>query len=163
MEIQKLPIFNELIEIICNYRIESWEISDFWNEIKLLRVADNDANYQGLYRLILRLVKEGYLIIDIEKGKGNNTAYTQSKKLQDLRLQFCNRSASNFQALILERENIKSECTSLEEEIIVLEELRLSFIGMQLQIQQLKQAKTETISNLKVKLRALNSLIQYFK
>lgn len=163
MEIQKLPIFNELIEIICNYRIESWEISDFWNEIKLLRVADNDANYQGLYRLVLRLVKEGYLIIDIEKGKGNNTAYTQSKKLQDLRLQFCNRSASNFQALILERENIKSECTSLEEEVIVLEELRLLFIGMQLQIEQLKQTKTETISNLKVKLRALNSLIQYFK
>lgn len=163
MEIQRLPIFNELIEIICNYRIESWEISDFWNEIKLLKVSDNDVNYQGLYRLVLRLVKEGYLIIDIEKSKGNNTAYTQSEKLQELRLQFYNISTSNFRELILERENIRSECTNLEEEIIALEELRLPFIGMQLQIEQLKQTKTETILSLKVKIRALNSLIQYFK
>lgn len=67
MEIQNLPMFRELSRVFCSYKIESWQTVDFWDKVKLLEVVDSNVNYQSVYRLILRLVKDGYLTVDVEK------------------------------------------------------------------------------------------------
>ena len=99
MEIQNLPMFKELSRVFCSYNIESWQTVDFWDKVKLLKVVDSNVNYQSVYRLILRLVKDGYFSVDDEKNRYGQTTYTETENLHDLRSQFCIESTSTLQEL----------------------------------------------------------------
>ena len=117
MEIQNLPMFKELSRVFCSYNIESWQTVDFWDKVKILKVVDSNVNYQSVYRLILRLVKDGYLTIDVEKSRYGQTTYTEAENLHDLRSQFCIESISTLQELKLKKEEFEGEITALKEDI----------------------------------------------
>lgn len=161
MEIQNLPMFKELSRVFCSYNIESWQTVDFWDKVKLLKVVDSNVNYQSVYRLILRLVKDGYLTVDVEKSRYGQTTYTETENLIDLRSQFCIESTSTFQELNLKKEEFEGEITALEEEIEALNDLKVQFIDIQFKIEQLIQIKIKDMNNLKLKIKAIDSLIQY--
>lgn len=161
MEIQNLPMFKELSRVFCSYRIESWQTVDFWDKVKLLKVVDSNVNYQSVYRLILRLVKDGYLTVDDEKSRYGQTTYTEAENLHDLRSQFCIESTSTFQELSFKKEEFVSEITGLEEEVEALEDLKDQFPDIQFKIEQLRQIKIKEVSNLKLKIKVINSLINF--
>jgi DNA-binding PadR family transcriptional regulator len=137
MEIQNLPMFKELSRVFCSYNIESWQTVDFWDKVKILKVVDSNVNYQSVYRLILRLVKDGYLTIDVEKSRYGQTTYTEAENLHDLRSQFCIESTSTLQELNLKKEEFECEITSLKEEIEALNDLKSLFPDIQFKIEQL--------------------------
>lgn len=163
MEIQNLPMFKEISRVFCSYNIESWQTLDFWDKVKLLKVVDNNVNYQSVYRLILRLVKDGYLTVDVEKSRYGQTTYTETENLHDLRSQFCIESTSTLQELNLKKEDVESEIIALKEEIEALHDLKNQFPDIQFKIEQLKQIKIKEIDSLRPKIRAISSLIQYFR
>ncbi|QPF39127.1 hypothetical protein H0S58_06535 [Acinetobacter sp. TTH0-4] len=162
MEIQNLPMFKELSRVFCSYKIDSWQTVDFWDKVKLLKVVDSNVNYQSIYRLILRLIKDGYLLVDEEKSRYGQTTYTETENLHDLRSQFCIESTSTLQELNLKKEEFESEINALEEEFEALEDLKYQFPDIQFKIEQLKQIKIKEYNNFKSKVRAINSLIEYF-
>lgn len=161
MEIQNLPMFKELSRVFCSYNIESWQTVDFWDKVKLLKVVDSNVNYQSVYRLILRLVKDGYLTVDVEKSRYGQTTYTEAENLHDLRSQFCIESTSTLQELNLKKEEFENEITALEEEIEALQDLKSQFPDIQFKIEQLKQIKIQETIGLKSKVRAVDSLAKY--
>ena len=161
MKIQNLPMFRELSRVFCSYKIESWQTVDFWDKVKLLEVVDSNVNYQSVYRLILRLVKDGYLTVDVEKSRYGQTTYTEAENLHDLRSQFCIESTSTLQELNLKKEEFEGEITELEEEIEALHDLKRQFPDIQFKIEQLKQIKIKEIKNLKTKIRAIDELTEY--
>lgn len=161
MEIQNLPMFKELSRVFCSYNIESWQTVDFWDKVKLLKVVDSNVNYQSVYRLILRLVKDGYLTVDAEKSRYGQTTYTEAENLHDLRSQFCIESTSTLQELNLKKEELECEITALEEEIEALQDLKSQFPDIQFKIEQLKQIKIQETIGLKSKVRAVDSLAKY--
>ena len=161
MEIQNLPMFRELSRVFCSYKIESWQTVDFWDKVKLLEVVDSNVNYQSVYRLILRLVKDGYLTVDVEKSRYGQTTYTEAENLHDLRSQFCIESTSTLQELNLKKEEFESEITALEEEIEALHDLKGQFPDIQFKIEQLIQTKIHNYELLKIKIRAISSIIDY--
>lgn len=161
MEIQNLPMFRELSRVFCSYKIESWQTVDFWDKVNLLEVVDSNVNYQSVYRLILRLVKDGYLTVDVEKSRYGQTTYTEAENLHDLRSQFCIESTSTFQELNLKKEKFESEITALEEEVEALNDLKVQFLDIQFKIEQLIQIKIKDMNKLKLKIKAIDSLIQY--
>lgn len=163
MEIQNLPMFKELSRVFCSYKIDSWQTVDFWDKVKLLKIENTNINYQSVYRLILRLVKDGYLIVDVEKSRYGQTTYTETQYLHDLRSQFCIESTTTLQELNLKKEEFKSEITDLEEEVEALEDLKNQFPDIQFKIEQLRQIKIKIILSLNTKIKAINSLIQYFQ
>lgn len=163
MEIQNLPMFKELSRVFCSYNIESWQTVDFWDKVKLLKVVDSNVNYQSVYRLILRLVKDGYLTIDVEKSRYGQTTYTEAENLHDLRSQFCIESISTLQELDLKKEEFEGEITALKEEIEALHELKTQFPDIQFKIEQLRLIKIKEIESLKPQIRAISSLILYFR
>ena len=162
MKIQNLPMFRELSRVFCSYKIESWQTVDFWDKVKLLEVVDSNVNYQSVYRLILRLVKDGYLTIDVEKSRYGQTTYTEAENLHDLRSQFCIESTSTLQELNLKKEESEGEITALEEEIEALNDFKSLFPDIQFKIEQLISIKVKRINSLTIKVRAINSLIEYF-
>jgi DNA-binding PadR family transcriptional regulator len=161
MEIQNLPMFRELSRVFCSYKIESWQTVDFWDKVKLLKVVDSTLNYQSVYRLILRLVKDGYLTVDVEKSRYGQTTYTEAENLHDLRSQFCIESISTLQELNLKKEEFEYEITALKEEIEALNDLKGLFPDIQFKIEQLKQRKLDETKSLKSKTRAIRSIIEY--
>ena len=161
MEIQNLPMFKELSRVLCSYKIDSWQTVDFWDKVKLLKVVDSNVNYQSVYRLILRLVKDGYLTVDVEKSRYGQTTYTEAENLHDLRSQFCIESTSTLQELNLKKEEFESEITALEEEIEALHDLKGQFPDIQFKIEQLIQTKIHNYELLKIKIRAISSIIDY--
>ena len=162
MKIQNLPMFRELSRVFCSYKIESWQTVDFWDKVKLLEVVDSNVNYQSVYRLILRLVKDGYLTVDVEKSRYGQTTYTEAENLHDLRSQFCIESTSTLQELNLKKEEFECEITSLKEEIEALNDFKSLFPDIQFKIEQLISIKVKRINSLTIKVRAINSLIEYF-
>ena len=162
MEIQNLPMFKELSRVFCSYKIDSWQTVDFWDKVKLLKIENTNINYQSVYRLILRLVKDGYLIIDNEKSRYGQMTYTETEYLHDLRSQFCIESTTTLQELNLKKEEFEIEITKLEEEVEALEDLKEQFPDIQFKIEQLKHIKIKEVNGLKSKNRAINSLFQYF-
>lgn len=163
MEIQNLPMFKELSRVFCSYNIKSWQTVDFWDKIKLLKVVDSNVNYQSVYRLILRLVKDGYLTVDVEKSRYGQTTYTETESLHDLRSQFCIESTSTFQELNLKKEELECEITALKEEIEALHDLKGQFPDIQFKIEQVKAIKNREISNFQKKLNAMKSLIVFLE
>lgn len=161
MEIQNLPMFHELSRVFCSYKIESWQTVDFWDKAKLLKVVDSNVNYQSVYRLILRLVKDGYLTVDAEKSRYGQTTYTETENLHDLRSQFCIESTTTLQQLNLKKQEFESKVSKLEEEVQALEDLKEQFPDIQIKIEQLKQVKIKEIKNLKTKIRAIVELTEY--
>ncbi|MFV5381413.1 hypothetical protein [Acinetobacter towneri] len=141
MEIQNLPMFKELSRVFCSYNIESWQTVDFWDKVKLLKVVDSNVNYQSVYRLILRLVKDSYLTVDVEKSRYGQTTYTETENLHDLRSQFCIESKSIIQELNLKKEEFECEITALKEEVEVLHDFKGQFPDIQFKIEQLRQTK----------------------
>lgn len=162
MEIQNLPMFKELSRVLCSYNIESWQTVDFWDKVKLLKVVDSNVNYQSVYRLILRMVKDGYLTVDVEKSRYGQTTYTETRNLHDLRSHFCIESTTTLQELNLKKEEFECEITKLEEEVEALEDLKEQFPDIQFKIEQIKQIKIKEVKELKSKIRAINSLFQHF-
>jgi len=163
MEIQNLPMFKELSRVLCSYKIESWQTVDFWDKVKLLKIENTNINYQSVYRLILRLVKDGYLIIDTEKSRFGQTTYTEAESLHDLRSQFCTESTSTLQELNLKKEELECEITALKEEVKVLEDLKGQFPDIQFKIEQLKQIKIKEVNILSLKMKALESLLEFLE
>ena len=163
MEIQNLPMFRELSRVFCSYKIESWQTVDFWDKVKLLKVVDSNVNYQSVYRLILRLVKDGYLTVDVEKSRYGQTTYTEAENLHDLRSQFCIESTSTLQELNLKKEEFECEITALKEEVKALEDLKGQFPDIQFKIEQLKQIKIKEVNSLSLKIKALESLLEFLE
>lgn len=146
---------------LCSYKIDSWQTVDFWDKVKLLKVVDSNVNYQSVYRLILRLVKDGYLTVDDEKSRYGQTTYTEAENLHDLRSQFCIESTSTLQELNLKKEEFEGEITELEEEIEALHDLKRQFPDIQFKIEQLRQIKIKELNKLKLQIKAMNSLINF--
>ncbi|MDS7968144.1 hypothetical protein RMB12_14060 [Acinetobacter sp. V117_2] len=161
MEIQNLPMFKELSRVLSSYKIESWQTVDFWDKVKLLKIENTNINYQSVYRLILRLVREGYLIIDSEKSRYGQTTYTETEYLHDLRSQFCIESKTTLQELNFKKKEFECEITKLEEEVEALEDLKEQFPDIQFKIEQLRQTKIHNYELLKIKNRAISSIIDY--
>lgn len=162
MEIQNLPMFKELSRVFCSYRIESWQTVDFWDKVKLLKVVDSNVNYKSVYRLILRMVKEGYLIIDVG-SKYEKTTYTEIEKLQILRLQFCRESVSTLEVLDLKKCELECSLTELLEEVNTLNNLKEILTNLQFKIEQIIVEKNRDVEKLKAKVSAMRSLIFFLK
>lgn len=161
MKIQNLPMFKELSSVLCSYKIESWQTKDFWEKVKHLNVADNNINYQSVYRLIVRLANEGYLDIDAEKSKYNLTKYNENNKLHEFRSSFCFGSITILKKISIEKLKSESELIKLEEEIDVLEGLKDQFPEVKYEIEQLIHLKIQRFKRLEVNIRAIVSLIEY--
>lgn len=163
MEIQNLPMFKELSRVLSSYKIESWQTVDFWDKVKLLKIENTNLNYQSVYRLILRLVKDGYLIIDSEKSRYGQTTYTETEFLHDLRSQFCIESTITLQELKFKKEEFECEIIKLKEEVEALENLKEQFPDLQFKIEQVKAIKSREISNFQTKVNAMKSLIVFLE
>ena len=159
MHLDSLPLFPQFMRVLCSYRISSFQVSDILAKVILLGVENNNINYQNVYRLVQRLVKKGYLIID--DAKNPYTTYTETDEMMNLRDQFCIEPNDTIDKLLDEQKQLDSEVLSLREEIDIYDELKRCYPDLQFKIEQLKIIQNRKLDYLRNKLKALNSLAKY--
>jgi len=70
-------------------------------------------------------------------------------------------STTTLQELNLKKEEFESEITKLEEEVEALEDLKEQFPDIQFKIEQIRQTKIHNYELLKIKIRAISSIIDH--
>jgi hypothetical protein len=161
MDLKCLPLFPQFMRVLCSYQISSFQVSDILAKVLLLGVENNNINYQNIYRLVHRFVKEGYFLIDDIKDP--YTTYSETDEMMSLRNQFCIEPNDTIDKLIDDQKQLNSEISSLREEIDIYDELKQCYPDLQFKIDQLRQIKTRELSFIKNKYTALGSLISYLK
>ena len=147
------------MRVLCSYRISSFQVSDILAKVILLGVENNNINYQNIYRLVQRLVKEKYLVID--KIKDPYTTYSETDEMMNLRDQFCIEPNDTIDKLIDEQKQLKLEILNLSNEIEIYDELKKNYPDLQFKIEQLKENRKKQVNYFKNKYNALCSLIEY--
>ena len=161
MDLKCLPLFPQFMRVLCSYQISSFQVTDILAKVLLLGVENNNVNYQNIYRLVHRFVKEGYFLIDDIKDP--YTTYSETDEMMSLRNQFCIEPNHTIDKLIDDQKQLDSEISSLREEIDIYDELKQCYPDLQFKIDQLRQIKTRELSFIKNKYTALGSLISYLK
>ncbi|WDZ51913.1 hypothetical protein LF296_03745 [Acinetobacter vivianii] len=159
MNLESLPLFPQFMRVLCSYRISSFQVSDIFSKVLLLGVENNNINYQNVYRLVQRFVKEGYLVID--GTKTSYKTYSETEEMNSLRARLCSEPKEIIDELISVKNQLELEVSSLSSEIELYEELKQSYPNLQFIIEQLKQKNTKHLSYLKNKINALCSLIMH--
>lgn len=159
MHLEYLPLFPQFMRVLCSYRISSFQVSDILAKVILLGVENNNINYQNIYRLVQRLVKEKYLVID--NIKDPYTTYSETDEMMNLRDQFCIEPNDTINKLIDEQKQLKLEILNLSNEIEIYDELKNNYPDLQFKIEQLKENRKKQVNYFKNKYNALCSLIEY--
>lgn len=159
MHLESLPLFPQFMRVLCSYRISSFQVSDILAKVILLGVENNNINYQNVYRLVQRLVKEKYLVID--NIKDPYTTYSETAEMMNLRDKFCIEPNDTIDKLINEQKQLKLEILNLSNEIEIYDELKNNYPDLQFKIEQLKENRKKQVNYFKNKYNALCSLIEY--
>ena len=159
MHLESLPLFPQFMRVLCSYRISSFQVSDILAKVIRLGVENNNINYQNIYRLVQRLVKEGYLIIDDIKDP--YTTYTETDEMMNLRDQFCAESNETLDELVCEQKQLELEILNLSNEIKMYDELKQSYPDLQFKIEQLRMIQNRHLDYLQNRIKALTSLFKY--
>lgn len=125
------------MRVLCSYLISSFQVSDILAKVILLGVENNNINYQNIYRLVQRFVKEGYLVID--NIRNPYTTYSETDEMMNLRDQFCIEPNDTIDKLIDEQKQLKLEILNLSNEIEIYDELKNNYPDLQFKIEQLKE------------------------
>lgn len=137
MHLESLPLFPQFMRVLCSYLISSFQVSDILAKVILLGVENNNINYQNIYRLVQRFVKEGYLVID--NIRNPYTTYSETDEMMNLRDQFCIEPNDTIDKLIDEQKQLKLEILNLSNEIEIYDELKNNYPDLQFKIEQLKE------------------------
>lgn len=159
MNLESLPLFPQFMRVLCSYRISSFQVSDIFSKVLLLGVENNNINYQNVYRLVQRFVKEGYLAID--GTKTSYTTYSETEEMMNLRNQLCAEPSETIDKLAREQEQLELEICNLSNEIDIYDELKQNYPDLQFRIEQLKMNQNNHLNYLKNRLKALASLSEY--
>lgn len=156
----QLPFFNEMMTVLRKNHIISWQANDFWKKIRQdFDVEKTNINYQNVYRFILRLEREKFLIIDSNKNEMGCTTYSETLKLEEFREQFCQQDDVSFIKIKSHCQILKSNIRYLEDEILTINDLKCDFSEFSLQLNDLYTIKLTELTKLKGKLNVLNQLM----
>lgn len=81
MQITNMPLFDMFLPIIQTRTIEKWTANDFWKNIKLTKRERTIFNRQRMYRILRKLVENGYLTKTINSKNLRKSSFTETKKI----------------------------------------------------------------------------------
>jgi len=159
MNVESLPLFPQFMRVLCSYRISSFQVSDIFSKVLLLGVKNNNINYQNVYRLVQRFVKEGFLSID--NTKTSYKTYSETTEMMIIRDRFCIESNETIDRLIDESNKLELDISNLNGEITAYNDFKKTYPDLQFKIEQLLQRRERDLDLLRNKYSALSSLIKY--
>lgn len=141
-----LSLFAEIVLIIQKHHIHCWQVNDFWKKIKVeFSVEVSNVNYQNIYRLTHRLVRDGYLDVDPEKNEMSCKTYSETPKMRVFREKFCTYDISLSTKVEKYCLDLEGKIQSLSDEITIIEELNAELPQYSEKLNLLRVKKTKEV------------------
>ena len=85
MSLSNMPMFELFPPIFKSKKIEQWTANEFWKHLKLSKKERNRFNRQRMYRLLRKLVEDGFLTKETNLVNPRLSTFSETNKLDQLR------------------------------------------------------------------------------
>lgn len=160
MSLSTMPMFELFPPLFKNKKIEKWTANEVWKHLKLSKKERNRFNRQRMYRLLRKLVEEGFLIKEIHPKNPCLSTFSETHKIKQLRE--LTHSSIDFIQMKQSQEETKNAIFILEKQIQVFDQLEKQFPNSVSQINIQKTKCLNELMDLCAYSAALNCVITSF-
>ena len=154
------PIFQSFLILLTQNQINGWTSNKIWNELNLSEEAKQQINQQQLYRLLRKLVQQGYLIKNIHLDNPRLSTFVETKSMATFRKQFEIQNVKNdSEKLGFKTKQLKEKQKIYENQIKASEQALIDFPELKTDILKRKNQLLQDIEKLKAYTDFLTSLI----
>ena len=154
------PIFQSFLVLLSQNQINEWTSNKIWNELNLSKDEKQRINQQQLYRLLRKLVKQGYLIKNIHLDNPRLSTFIETKSMATFRKQFEIQTVQNdLGKLKFKTKQLKNKQKTYEYQIKASEQARADFPELKTAILRRKNQLLQYIEEIKAYNDFLASLI----
>lgn len=157
MSISNMPMFELLPPLFKRKKIEGWTANEFWKHLKLSKKQRNRFNRQRMYRLLRKLVEDGFLTKETNLVNPRFSTFSETTKLNQLR------EITDLSLDIIEMKNSKEETqkkiSMLEKQLESFCLLEVKFPNSAIRINTEKNKCIEKLTDLNAFSNALNCVL----
>ncbi|MDQ8997460.1 hypothetical protein RFH54_16135 [Acinetobacter soli] len=154
------PIFQTFLLLLSHNQIDGWTSNKIWNNLNLLKDEKQRINQQQLYRLLRKLVKQGYLVKNIHLDNPRLSTFVETESINAFRKQFENHTViHDSEKFELKTKELKEKQKICENQIKASEQALIDFPELKTEILRRKNQLLQDIEKLKAYSEFLTSLI----
>lgn len=141
-------------------QIEQWTANEFWKHLKLSKKERNRFNQQRMYRLLRKLVEDGFLTKETNLVNPRFSTFSETEKIDQLRE--ITDISLDFIEMKNSHEETKKAMLMLEKQLQIFALLEKRFPNSVNRINTQKAICYEKLIDLRAYIAALNSVITSF-
>ncbi|TCB54401.1 hypothetical protein [Acinetobacter terrestris] len=154
------PIFQSFLILLTQNQIDGWTSNKIWNKLNLSEEEKQRINQQQLYRLLRKLVQQGYLIKNIHLDNPRLSTFVETKIMATFRKQLEIQNVKNdSEKLGFKTKQLKEKQKIYENQIKASEQALIDFPELKTDILKRKNQLLQDIEKLKAYNDFLLSLI----
>lgn len=154
------PIFQSFLLLLSHNQIDGWTSNKIWKNLNLSKDEKQRINQQQLYRLLRKLVQQGYLIKNIHLDNPRLSTFFETESMYAFRKQFESHTAiHDSEKLKLKTKELKEKQMIYENQIKASEQALIDFPELKTEILRRKNQLLHDIEKLKAYTDFLTSLI----
>ncbi|WP_288449384.1 hypothetical protein [uncultured Acinetobacter sp.] len=154
------PIFQSFLLLLSQSQIDGWTSNKIWNKLNLSKEEKQRINQQQLYRILRKLVKQGYLIKHIHSDNPRLSTFIETESMDSFRKQFENHLVKlDLEKLDLKTKELKEKQKIYENQIKASEQALADFPELKADILRRKNQLLQDIEKIKAYSDFLASLI----
>lgn len=152
-----MPMFELFPPLFKTKKIEQWTANEFWKNLKLSKKERNRFNRQRMYRLLRKLVEDGFLIKETNLVNSRLSTFSETSKLDQLRE--LNSSSRDLMQMKNSQKETRNSITILEKQLQSFNLLEKNFPNSINKINIQKNKCIDQLANLHAYNAALNSVL----
>lgn len=155
------PIFQTFLVLLSHNQIDGWTSNKIWNNLNLSKDEKERINQQQLYRILRKLVKQGYLDKNIHADNSRLSTFVETEKMYEFRKQFDLIAVkSDSKKLLCKTNELKEKQKSYENQIKASEQALIDFPELKTEIIKRKNKLNQDIESIKYYSEFLKSLLE---
>lgn len=155
------PIFQSFLVLLHQNKIDEWTSNQIWNKLNLSEDEKQRINQQQLYRILRKLVKQGYLAKNIHSDNSRLSTFVETENMYEFRKQFDLIAVkSNLKKLVCKTTELKEKQKSYENQIKACEQALIDFPELKTEIIKRKNKFNQNIEEIKYYSDFLKSLLE---
>ena len=153
------PIFQSFLTLLTQNQIDGWTSNKIWNKLNLSEEEKQRINQQQLYRILRKLVLQGYLVKNIHSDNPRLSTFVETKSMDSFRKQFDLKTLrNNAGKLGLKTKHLKEKQKIYENQVKASEQALTEFPELKPDILRRKNQLLQDIEKMKAYTDFLTSL-----
>lgn len=154
------PIFQSFLLLLSHNQIDGWTSNKIWKNLNFSKDEKQRINQQQLYRLLRKLVQQGYLIKNIHLDNPRLSTFFETESMYAFRKQYKNHTViHDSEKIELKTKELKEKQMIYENQIKASEQALIDFPELKTEILRRKNQLLHDIEKLKAYTDFLTSLI----